>query len=133
MDTSVSLVGYQIGVHFFQPTSFMWKKVLFVLALVCVVAGCGHHTGGLAPSSEPLAPGSYTELGPVQGEDCVYHFLGLIPLSNGNETKDAVANALSKAPGATALVKVTADTYAQHFIIFSRVCTQVDGTAVAVK
>jgi len=111
----------------------MWKKVLFSLALVCVVSGCAHYAGGVAPSSEPLNPGSYTEIGPVRGEDCVYYLLGLIPLSNGNETKDAIQNALTMAPGATALVKVTADTYAQHFILVSRICTQVNGTAVAVK
>jgi hypothetical protein len=59
--------------------------------------------------------------------------LGLIPLSDGNETKDAVADALKKTPGATALVKVSADTYSQHFILFARVCTQVYGVAVAPK
>jgi len=71
------------------------KKMLAVLALISLLAGCGHMTGGVAPSNIPLAPNSYTELGPVRGEDCVYHILGLIPVGNGNETKDALANALA--------------------------------------
>lgn len=111
----------------------MLKKLLLVVAVLSLLAGCGHISGGVAPSTIPLAPGSYKEIGPVRGEDCVYYLLGLIPLANGNETKDAVANALAEAPGATALVNVTADTYSQSFIIVSRICTQVNGTAVAPK
>ena len=92
-----------------------------------------HTTGGVAPSTEPLVPGSYREIGPVQGQDCMYALLGFIPFTGGNETKDAVADALTKAPGASSLVKVSADTYSEYFIIFSRVCTQVNGVAVAPK
>lgn len=61
------------------------------------------------------------------------YILGLIPISDGNETKDAIAEALKKAPGATALVKVSADTYSQNFIVYVRVCTQVHGVAVTPK
>jgi hypothetical protein len=111
----------------------MRKLVLAALPLIGLLAGCGHTTGGVSPSTEPLIPGSYREIGPVSGEDCVYHLLGLIPLSDGNETKDAVADALKKSPGATALVKVSADTYGQHFILFARICTQVNGIAVTPK
>lgn len=116
----------------------MQKRRFLVLPLVglllsWLVTGCGHISGGAAPSTEPLTPGSYRELGPVSGEDCVGYILGLIPISNGNETKDAIAEALKKSPGATALVKVTADTYSQHYIVYARVCTQVFGVAVAPK
>jgi hypothetical protein len=111
------------------------RKIFFMmLPLMCLlVSSCGHISGGVAPSTEPLVPGSYRELGPAQGQDCVYYLLGFIPLSDGNETKDAVADALTKAPGASALVKVSVDTYSQYFIVFSRVCTQVYGVAVAPK
>lgn len=112
----------------------MRKSLLFVLPAICLLlSSCGHITGGVAPSTEPLAPGSYRELGQVKGQDCVYYLLGIIPLSDGNETKDAVADALTKAPGATALVKVSSDTYTQHFILIARACTQVYGVAVAPK
>ena len=117
-----------------QRRNVMRKTYFFVLPLLCLlVSSCGHITGGVAPSTEPLAPGSYRELGQVTGQDCVYYLLGLIPLSDGNETKDAVADALTKAPGATALVKVSSDTYTQHFILIARACTQVYGVAVAPK
>jgi hypothetical protein len=111
------------------------RKTLFILLpLMCfLVSSCGHISGGVAPSTEPLVPGSYRELGPTQGQDCVYYLLGFIPLSDGNETKDAVADALTKVPGASALVKVSVDTYSQYFIVYSRVCTQVYGVAVAPK
>lgn len=112
----------------------MRKTLFLALPLMCLLlSSCGHISGGVAASTEPLAPGSYRELGPVHGQDCVYHLLGIIPLSDGNETKDAVADALKQTAGATALVKVSADTYYQNFIIVTRSCTQVYGVAVAPK
>jgi hypothetical protein len=116
----------------------MQKRRFLILPLVGLllsglVTGCGHISGGAAPSTEPLIPGSYREIGPVSGEDCVGYILGLIPISDGNETKDAIAAALKKSAGATALVKVTADTYSQNYIVYARVCTQVHGVAVAPK
>lgn len=103
------------------------------IAAACLAQGCAHVSGGVAPSNVPLAQDSYKELGPVRGTDCIYYLLGLIPLTGGNETKDAVADALKARPGTTALVNVTADTYGQYFILFSRGCTQVDAIAVAPK
>ena len=104
-----------------------------LLMVSLLLAGCMHQPGGIAPSTKPLAPGGYTELGKVEGSDCVYYLLGLIPLTNGNELKDAVDDALHKKPLADALIEVTADGYWQYFILFSRVCTQVYGTAVETK
>lgn len=109
------------------------KRLLSIVAVVALLMGCGHVTGGVAPSNIPLAPNSYTELGPVRGVDCVYYLLGFIPLSNGNETKDALEDALKQQSGATALINITADTYGMYFIVFSQQCTQVDGTAVKIK
>ena len=112
----------------------MRKSLFVVLPLMCLLlSSCGHTTGGVASSTEPLAPGSYKELGWVHGQDCANWLLGFIPLGNGNETKDAVADAMTKKPGASALVNVSADTYYQWFIVFSRACTQVQGVAVAPK
>jgi hypothetical protein len=110
---------------------FLTVAGLIMLSLF--LGGCIHHPGGVAPSTKPLTPGGYTELGKVDGEDCVYHLFGLIPLTNGNELKDAIADALRKRPLAEALVEVTVDGYWQYFILFSRACTQVQGIAVEVK
>lgn len=111
----------------------MRKSLLATVPMLALLSACGHISGGAAPSTEPLSPGSYREIGTVRGEDCVGYILGLIPIDDGNETKTAIANALKAAPGATALVKITADTYSQHFIVYSRVCTQVEAVAVAHK
>jgi hypothetical protein len=108
----------------------MKALTLATLAVLVLAAGCSHHSGGIAPSTTPLEPGSYEVLGPVGGRDCVYRLLGLIPLSNGNETRTALQDALAKRPGTTALVQVTSDTYSQFWIVFGRTCTQVYGTAV---
>ncbi len=96
-------------------------------------AGCMHQPGGIAPSTKPLAPGGYTELGQVRGQDCVYHLLGLIPITGGNETRNAIADALHTKILADALVEVTVDGYYQYFVLFSRACTQVYGIAVESK
>ena len=64
-----------------------WMVVM--LAVGALTAGCMHHPGGIAPSTKPLAPGGYTELGKVRGQDCVYHLLGLIPVTGGNEMRNA--------------------------------------------
>ncbi len=111
----------------------MFKKVSVLLAALALISGCGHISGGVAPSNVPLAPDSYKILGSVRGDTCVYNLLGLIPVTPGNETKNALADALNQKPGTIALINVTADTYSQYFIIFSRMCTQVDGIAVGPK
>ncbi len=87
------------------------------------MAGCMHQSGGIAPATKPLAPGGYTELGQVRGQDCVYHLFGLIPITDALHTKIL----------ADALVEVTVDGYFQYFILFSRACTQVYGKAVETK
>ena len=119
-----------------QARSNRWWSRGGPVAVLCAsifTAGCMHHPGGVAPSTKPLAPGGYTERGHVRGQDCVYHLLGLIPITGGNETRNAVADALHTKILADALVEVTVDGYYQHFILFSRACTQVYGIAVESK
>ncbi len=66
----------------------------------------------------------------VDGIDCVYYLFNFLPLSGGNETGNALQEALVKVPGSPGLVQVTVDTYSQFFMLVSRVCTQVQGSAV---
>src|SRR5918992_793070 len=107
-------------------------RFVSVMFLCLFLGGCFHHPGGIAPSTKPLNS-NYTVLGKVSGEDCVYHLLGIIPLSDGNELKDAIAAAMNRKPTADALIEVTADAYFQWWILFTRGCTQVHGTAVQSK
>ncbi len=104
-----------------------------VVSAAALTAGCMHHPGGIAPSTKPVAPGGYTELGKVRGQDCVYYVLGFIPVTGGNELRNAVDDALRTKPLADAIVEVTVDGYFQYFILFSRACTQVQGIAVETK
>ncbi len=101
--------------------------VLFTLASV----GCTHTPGGIAPSTIPLAPGGYTVVKEnVRGSDCQVSLLMILPISGGNRTDNAIQDALKQAPGATALVSVTSDSYSQYWILWSNTCTEARGTAV---
>jgi len=111
----------------------MLKKLLASCALTTLLIGCSHQSGGIAASTSPVVVGSYQTLGKVKGEDCVYSLLGMIPLSEGNETRRAIQHAISQKRGATDLINVTSDTYSQFFLLVGRTCTQVYGTAIVPK
>ena len=103
---------------------------VFWVSLV-LLSGCTHSPGGIAPSTVPLAPGGYTVVEEdVKGSDCRVAILGLIPVSGGNRTDNAIRDAILSAPGATALVNVTSDASTQYWILWSQTCTTVHGTAV---
>jgi hypothetical protein len=112
-------------------------KLLRCLSLTLLAAvglsGCLHQAVAIAPSSEPLAPGSYDKLGPVSGSDCLWKLLGLLPITSGNTLQGAMRDALEEVPETDALVQVTADSFQQYWILISRECTQVDGIAVRVR
>jgi hypothetical protein len=125
---------YRKGMHLMERrhVNLWWPKIgtVVVLLTALITGGCMHHPGGISASTKPLSPGGYTELGKVRGQDCVYHLLGFIPVTGGNETRNAVADALAKKPLADALIDVTVDGYFQYFVLFSRACTQVYGMAI---
>lgn len=106
--------------------------LLLVVFAPVLLAGCSHTSGGIAPSTIPLTPGGYTVLKQVHGRECQIRILGILPVSGGNETRRAVESAMRQAPGATALVNVTSDTFQQFWVLFTRHCTEVFGTAVSV-
>ena len=104
---------------------------LFGILVLSLLAGCTHYPGGIAPSTIPLAPGGYTVVKEnVRGSDCLVAILGILPVSGGNRTAEAIKDALKEAPGATALVNVTSDAHSQYWILWSSTCTEVRGTAV---
>jgi hypothetical protein len=104
---------------------------LAALLGLSLLAGCQHNPGGIAPSTIPLDPGGYTVVKTgVLGSDCQVSLLGIVPITDGNQTHQAIADALAQAPGATALVDVTSDAYSAWFVLWSQTCTEVRGTAV---
>ena len=108
--------------------------LLFLAVIMLALSGCGGQMGTWgAASTIPLEQGNYETLGPVKGESCVYYLLSIIPLGEFNNTGDALRDALSKKPGATALVQVTTDTRNLLYIIVAEACTIVEGIAVKEK
>ncbi|MDC9728545.1 MAG: hypothetical protein PSN04_04345 [Methyloprofundus sp.] len=108
----------------------MFRKISLSLIVLSFLTACAHIPGGVSASNIPLAPNSYTILEEVEGNDCYYSLLGLIPLTDGNESKDALEDALIQVPETDALIQITADSYFQYWILWSNTCTQVRGTAV---
>jgi hypothetical protein len=101
------------------------------LGALLLLTGCTHYPGGIAPSTIPLAPGGYTVVKEnVRGSDCRVAILGILPVSGGNRTDNAIRDAILSAPDATALVNVTSDAYTQYWILWSHTCTEVRGVAV---
>lgn len=109
----------------------MMLRLVSVVLGASVVRACASQTGGVAASTIPLAPGGYTVLRDVTNRDCLILLFGLIPLTGGNSTREAVSRAISGAPGADALINVSADTYLEWWFVLTKTCTQVHGTAVA--
>ena len=106
--------------------------VVCALLLVLFASGCTRTPGGIAPSNIPLAPGGYTEIGPVEASDCKINLLGLIPISGSNYIEDAKRSALQQESGADALVNISVDFSFKYFILWSQACTEVQATAVRV-
>jgi len=110
----------------------MLRTSLLIMA-VFALSGCFHSAIGMTPSTKPLEQGGYEELGPAKGTDCLWLFLGAIPISTGNTLQGATKEAIRDRKGADALIQVTADSFFQHYIIVARSCTQVEGIAVRSK
>jgi hypothetical protein len=92
-------------------------------------AGCIRTPIAMMPSTKPLAPGSYAELGPVEETDCLWFLFSVIPITTGNDFQAAMRDAIRQKKG-DALIQVTAEAYYQNFLLVSRYCTIVQGIAV---
>ena len=104
------------------------------LSLVGVILGCLCLQGclvfpvSIAPSTKPLTPGSYTELGETSGRAYALMVFGL-PLSEPNVTGRARDRAI-EAMDADALVNVAVNNYQINLIFFTVMITDVNGIAV---
>ena len=105
------------------------RSVLMLSAITVLASGCIRSPVAMMASTKPLAPGGYTELGPVEETDCLWYLLSFIPITTGNNMQGAMSDAI-KRMGGDALIQVTAETYYQNFIVVSRYCTIIQGIAV---
>lgn len=111
----------------------MIRIVLLCLVSVLFAIGCARTPGGIAASNIPLEQGGYTVLGPVKASDCKYNLFGIIPISGGNHSADALAEALGDRPGAEAMVNITVEGVNKFFILWSQQCADVRGLAVSIN
>lgn len=105
-------------------------RALVMMSVVAMLTtGCIRSPIAMMPSTKPLEPGSFTELGAVEESDCIWYLFSIIPVTTGNNMQSAMRDAIKKT-GADALVQVTAETYYQNFLLISRFCTIIQGVAV---
>lgn len=107
----------------------MNRHLVLSLAVALLASGCIRNPIAMMPSTKPLAPGGYTELGPVEETDCIWYLFSFLPITSGNNMQGAMSDAI-KRNGGDALIQVTAETYYQNFLVVSRYCTIIQGISV---
>jgi len=107
-----------------------FTRRLAAVALCGVLSACVSGPRGVAPSTTPLEPGSYTELEPVEVTYCEEKLVAFIRLNPRTEIRNLIREAIAKVDGATALTDVTFDTHGWNIIFYKNECTTLRGTAV---
>jgi hypothetical protein len=105
------------------------RSLLLATALALLCSGCIRSPIAMMAATKPLAPGGYTEIGPVEETDCLWYLFSFIPITTGNNMQGAMSDAIRRMNG-DALIQVTAETYYQNFLVVSRYCTIIQGIAV---
>lgn len=99
------------------------------LMLMMIAAGCAHVPGGLAPSTVPIDGREYMILGPAKATSTAVYLFNFLPVSGSSSLRDA-KNAAIRKQNADALIDVTAESYSQFWILFSKSTIMVEGTAI---
>ncbi len=94
-----------------------------------LLSGCAMMPGGVAPSNTPINGRSYIELGRTDQTDSRIYLLGVLPISDANNTRDAINKAIASHNG-DALINITVEAYSQYWILFSRYVTRVEGDVI---
>jgi hypothetical protein len=106
------------------------KIFLFAAAALAasVLAGCSTVVG-ISPSTTPITEkDTYTVIGKAKGTSRGIVWF-IVPTFPDHQSRDARDNAL-KSSGGDALIEVTEEYHTSCFLIFSFVCTTVEGTAI---
>ena len=107
------------------------SKLLPIIALIGImtIVSCARTAGGIAPSNVPLCGKKYTVLHRTRSSSSTIYLFSLIPVSGSNSIRKAMRAAIEKA-GGDALINITAESYYQNWILFSRNVITVEGTAI---
>ena len=107
------------------------KSALFAVfsLLLLFAVGCAHTPGGIAASTVPIDGRKYIVLGPAKATSTAVYLFNFLPVSGSSSLRDA-KNAAIRSKGADALIDVTAESYSQFWIIFSKSTIMVEGTAI---
>jgi hypothetical protein len=101
---------------------------LCVVAIFPLLSGCVSSPLQAVPSNVPIAA-PYKVIGKSKGSACQFRLFNVFPLT-GNHIQSAIDDALSYSSG-DALIGMTIDTRNEYYLLFSRSCTLVTGTAIA--
>ena len=108
----------------------MKATLLTVFSLLLLFAvGCAHTPGGICASTVPIDGRDYMVLGPAKATSTAVYLFNFIPVSGSSSLRDA-KNAAIRSKGADALIDVTAESYSQFWIVFSKSTIMVEGTAI---
>ena len=105
------------------------KNLMLLFILGTIVTSCIHAPGGVAPSNTPIEGRKYTVLERAVETDSLIYILGIIPISDPNDTSDAINEAIKEHNG-DALINVTVESYTQWWILFTRHVTEVKGRVI---
>lgn len=102
------------------------------LLLLLLASGCAHTPGGIAASTVPIDGRDYIVLGPAKATSTAVYLFSFIPVSGSSSLRDAKMAAIRR-QNADALIDVTAESYSQFWILFSKQTIMVEGIAIRFK
>ena len=110
------------------------KSALFaaISLMLLLAVGCAHTPGGIAASTVPIDGRDYMVLGPAKATSTAVYLFNFLPVSGSSSLRDAKMAAI-RSQGADALIDVTAESYSQFWILFSKSTIMVEGTAIRFK
>jgi hypothetical protein len=110
-------------------------KTALGLMLIVALAGCTTRIGDLTVASPKNVPVTFDVVKKgIEGKDCAYQLLSLIPIGTLNPTMDgALDEALAKVEDADALTDASFYNDILITLIFNSNCIRVEGTAIRTR
>ena len=123
---------YQDCDHLSKRKALRLFRLVFCIFCLFAITGCAHIPGGVAPSNIPIDGREYYVIGHAKATDSVVRLLGIIPLSGSNSLSSAVQECIVSR-GGDAMIGITAESYSQFWILFTRDIIMVEGDVIRFK